>query len=124
MTFKCNVNTGAMASFDKTNGILLFKSKSDEEEWRKAHFSKDEIVVEIDRFYWDKLKKRLKIAKQRVYICFDLGHDKQHPLMLMLWIAGYICLISEDRLKYIKSKIFLKKSYMMAGFTNYASPPP
>lgn len=76
MTFKCNVNTGVIAAFDETNGILLFKSKSDAEEWRKTHYSKDEIVVGIDRFYWDKLKKRLKIAKQRVSICFDLRHDK------------------------------------------------
>lgn len=76
MTFKCNVNTGVMAGFDATNGILLFKSKLDAEEWRKARLSKDNMVVGIDRFYWDKLKKRLKTAKQRVSICFDLRHDK------------------------------------------------
>lgn len=76
MTFKSNLNTGVMASIDKTNGIVLFNSKLDAEEWRKAKFSKDDIVVGIDRFYWDKLKKRLKIAKQRVSICFDLRHNK------------------------------------------------
>jgi len=76
MTFECNVNTGIMSIIGKENGILLFKFKSDAEEWRKAYFSKDEIVVGIDRFYWNKLKKRLKIAKQRVSICFDLRHDK------------------------------------------------
>ena len=77
MTFKSNINTGIMAGSNKTNGILLFKSKLDAEEWRKARFSKDDIVVGIDRFYWDKLKKRLKIAKQRVSICFDLRQDKE-----------------------------------------------
>ncbi|WP_291582148.1 hypothetical protein [Clostridium sp. UBA6640] len=56
MTFKCNVNTGAMASFDKTNGILLFKSKSDAEEWRKAHFSKDEMSLRLTGFIGISLK--------------------------------------------------------------------
>lgn len=56
MTFKFNVNNGNMVALDKANGILLFRSKSDAEEWRKTRCSKEEIMVGIDRFYWDELK--------------------------------------------------------------------
>ncbi|HHY25546.1 MAG TPA: hypothetical protein GX523_02120 [Desulfitobacterium dehalogenans] len=76
MKFEGNVNTGSIATFNEANGILLFRCKSDAEEWKQARRNKGEFVVGVDRFYWNNVKKFLKKGNKKACICFDLRTNK------------------------------------------------
>lgn len=76
MLFEDNINTGIIISHNEVNGILLFRNKIDATEWKNIRAKKDEIVVGIDRFYWDKVKMYLKRRNINIWICFDLSIDQ------------------------------------------------